>query len=162
MELEIDCLTSRKFLQKVSSYKCQFYTKICVTFKTGLSSSSDGCVKYKEKVTGSNQNRETPCNMKLKFTEPKNLLIKRLQTNYNISRKLLRPRQFLEKLMKILEDPFCRNKSGPFSLLNVAVYWQSSDTEACIKKLSQILANIIDNGGRGIGHRIYMTYCLKK
>ena len=103
MELEIDCLTSRKFLQKVSSYKCQFYTKICVTFKTGLLSSSDGCVKYKEKVTGSNQNLETPCNMKLKSTEPKNLLIKRLQTNYNISHKLLRPRQFLEKLMKILE-----------------------------------------------------------
>ena len=38
------------------------------------------------------------------------------------------------------------NKSGPFSLLNVAAYWQSSNTEAYAIKLSQILANNIDNG----------------
>ena len=37
--------------------------------------------------------------------------------------------------------------------------WQSSDTETCVKKLSQILANNIDNGGRGIGLRIYVRYC---
>ena len=37
------------------------------------------------------------------------------------------------------------NKSGPFSLLNVAAYWQSSNTEAYAIKLSQILANNIDN-----------------
>ena len=30
-----------------------------------------------------------------------------------------------------------------------AVYWQSSNTEACAKKLSQTLANNIDNGGEG-------------
>ena len=30
-------------------------------------------------------------------------------------------------------------------LLNVVVYWQSSNTEACVKKLSQMLANNIDN-----------------
>ena len=30
------------------------------------------------------------------------------------------------------------------------------------KKLSQILANNIDNVGRGIGLRIYLRYCLKK
>ena len=37
----------------------------------------------------------------------------------------------------------------PFSLLNVAAYWQSSNAEACAKKLSQILANNIDHGGKG-------------
>ena len=41
----------------------------------------------------------------------------------------------------------------------MAVYWQSSDTETCVKKLSQILANNIDNVGRGIGLRIYVRYC---
>ena len=50
---------------------------------------------------------------------------------FNISHKLSRPTQFLEKCLEI-----------------VAVYWQSSNTEACAKKLSQILANNIDNGGR--------------
>ena len=54
----------------------------------------------------------------------------------------------------------CRNKSGPSPLLNVAVYWQSSNTEACAKKLSQIIANNIDNGGREIGLRIYVRYCI--
>ena len=34
-----------------------------------------------------------------------------------------------------------------------------SDIETCVKKLSQILANNIDNGGRGIGLRIYVRYC---
>ena len=55
--------------------------------------------------------------------------------------------------------PLCRNKSDHFPLFNVAVYWQSSDTEACAKKLSQILANNINNGGTGIGLRIYVRYC---
>ena len=32
----------------------------------------------------------------------------------------------------------------------------------CVKKLSQILANNIDNWGRGIGLRTYVKYCLKK
>ena len=73
----------------------------------------------------------------------------------NISHKLLRPSQFLEKFMKILE----RSTLRPSPLLNVAVYWQSSDTETCVTKLSQILANNIDNGGRGIGLRIYVRYC---
>ena len=79
---------------------------------------------------------------------------------YNISHKWLRPSQFLEKnLWKFWNGPLCRNKSGPSPLLNVAVYWQSSDTETCVTKLSQILANNIDNGGRGIGLRIYVRYC---
>ena len=55
--------------------------------------------------------------------------------------------------------PPCRNKLGPSPLLNVVVYWQSSSTEACTKKLSQILANNIDNGGREVGLRIYVGYC---
>ena len=76
-------------------------------------------------------------------------------SSYNISHKLLRPSQFLEKFMEILN-------SGPFPLLNVAGYWKSSNTEACTQKLSQILANNIDHGGRGIGLRIYVRYCLKK
>ena len=41
-------------------------------------------------------------------------------------------------------------------------YWQSSNTEACAKKLSQILPNNIDNVGRVIGLRIYVRYCLKE
>ena len=48
------------------------------------------------------------------------------------------------------------------SLLNVATYWQSSNTEACAKKLSQMLAKNIDNGGRGVGLRIYVRYCRYK
>ena len=39
------------------------------------------------------------------------------------------------------------------------VYWQSSNTKACGKKLSQILANGTDNGGMGIGLKIYVSYC---
>ena len=49
------------------------------------------------------------------------------------------------------------NKAPP--LLNVVVYWQSSNAKVCAKKLSQILANNINNGGRGIGLRIYVRYC---
>ena len=64
-----------------------------------------------------------------------------------------------KNLWKFWNGPLCRNKSGPSPLLNVAVYWQSSDTETCVKKLSQILANNIDNGGRGIGLRIYVRCC---
>ena len=67
-----------------------------------------------------------------------------------------------KNLWKFWNGPLCRNKSGPSPLLNVAVYWQSSDTRTCVKKLSQILANNTDNGGRGIGLRIYVKYCPKK
>ena len=55
-----------------------------------------------------------------------------------------------KNLWKLLNGPLCGNKSGPFPLLNVAAYWQSSDTEACAEKLSQILADNIDNGGGGL------------
>ena len=53
-------------------------------FKVCLSSLSDGLVKYKEKnpdVSDSTQNVETTCNSKLKFTELKDLFIKRVQKN---------------------------------------------------------------------------------
>ena len=61
---------------------------------------------------------------------------------------------------KFWNGPVCINKSVPPSpLLNIAAYWQSSDTDACAKKLSQILSKDIDNGGRGIGLRSYVRYC---
>ena len=79
MELEMDCRISRILLQKVYSYKCQFCTKVCasssssisIVIKAGHSSSYDGWAKYKEKVPDvldPNQNVETTCNSKLKFT----------------------------------------------------------------------------------------------
>ena len=49
---------------------------MCI-FKAGLSSLSDGWAKYKGKVpdvSDSNQNVETTCNSKLKFTEPKRFI----------------------------------------------------------------------------------------
>ena len=57
------------------------HQSMCI-FKAGLSSESDDCVKYKEKVpdvSDSNKNVETTCNSKLKFGELKNLFIKRVQ-----------------------------------------------------------------------------------
>ena len=76
----------------------------------------------------------------------------------NISHKLLRPSQFLENLQKFRNDPLYRNKSSPFLLLNVTAYWQSSNSEACAKKLPQIVANNVDNGGRGIGLKVYVRF----
>ena len=70
---EMDYLTSRIILQKASSYKYQFWTKVC-----------DGWAKYKEKVpdmSDSNQKLETICNSKLKFAELKDLFIKKAQKN---------------------------------------------------------------------------------
>ena len=59
-----------------------------------------------------------------------------------------------KNLSKFWNDPLCRNKSGPFPQLNVAAYWKRSKSEACPKRLSQILANNIVNGG-GVGLRTY-------
>ena len=59
------------------------HQNMCV-FKVGLSSLSDGWAKYKEKVSDvsdPNQNVETACNSKLKFTEPKDLFTKKVQKN---------------------------------------------------------------------------------
>ena len=64
-----------------------------------------------------------------------------------------------KNLWKFWNGPLCKNKSGPSPLLNAAVYWQGIDTKTCAKKLSQILANNTDGGGREIGLRIYVSYC---
>ena len=71
MELEMECLTSRILLQKACSYRCQFCTKNMFIFKSGLSILYDVRAKYNEKipdVSDLNQNVETTCNYKLKFT----------------------------------------------------------------------------------------------
>ena len=58
---------------------------------------------------------------------------------HNISHKLLRPTQYLEKLPEILDLTHFAEINPPPSLLHVAVYWQGKNTEACAKKLPQIL-----------------------
>ena len=71
MELEMDCLTSKRLLQKNCSYKCQFCTKVWASPKAGPSCSYDDWTKCKEKVpdvSDLNQNVKTTCNSKLKFT----------------------------------------------------------------------------------------------
>ena len=70
MELEKDCLTSRRLLQEICSYKCQFCAKVLASSKAGVSSSYDGWAKCKEKVldvSDPSQNVETTCNSELKF-----------------------------------------------------------------------------------------------
>ena len=70
----MDCLTLRRLLQKVCSYKCQFYTKVRAFSSLqcwSLTISRDGWAKCKEKVTDvsdPNQNVETRSHSKLKFT----------------------------------------------------------------------------------------------
>ena len=49
----------------------------------------------------------------------------------------MRPTQYLEKLPEILELTHFAEINPP--LLHVAVYWQGKNTEACAKKLPQIL-----------------------
>ena len=56
------------------------HQSLCI-FKAGLSSLGDGWAKYKQKVpdlSDSNQNLETTCNSKRKFTELNNFFIKRV------------------------------------------------------------------------------------
>ena len=59
-------------------------------------------------------------------------------------------------------DHFTEINQAPSPYSMFAAYRQSSNNEFCAKKLSQIFANNIDNGGRGIGLRICVRYCLKK
>ena len=74
MELEMDCLTLRRLLQKVCSYKCQFSTNVRAFSSLqcwSLTSSHDGWEKCKEKVPDvsyPNQNVDTRGHSKLKFT----------------------------------------------------------------------------------------------
>ena len=87
MELEMDFLTSRILSHKTYSYKCQFCTKVCASSRLAVLISQDKYkekVKHKEKVPDvsySNQNIEITCNSKLKFSQLKDLLIKREQKN---------------------------------------------------------------------------------
>ena len=61
-----------------------------------------------------------------------------------------------KRFCKFCNGLFSRHKTGSSRLLNVASYWKSSNAKACAKKLSQILANNIDNGWREIRLRIYV------
>ena len=89
-DLEMDCLASRILLQNACSYKFQFCTKICasrlyVSSRLVSPNESYECwAKYKEKVpyvSDPNQNIDTKCYSKLKFTKLKDLFIKRVQKN---------------------------------------------------------------------------------
>ena len=104
------------------------------------------CPRYFLKIAGKPNNYQFYLPNFLKFCD-------------NISHKLLRPTKFLGKFWKFWNGLLCRNKSGSFPLLSVTVYWQSSNAKACAKKVSQILVNNMDNGGREIGLRIYVRYC---
>ena len=56
---------------------------------------------------------------------------------------------YCKHFRKLWNGPFCWNKSRCSSpLVSVATFWKSSNTKACIKKLSEILENIIGNGGK--------------
>ena len=68
----------------------------------------------------------------------------------NISHKVFRPTQFLEKIMEVLEWSTFQKEIGALPQLNVAAYWKSSNTKVCTNNLSQILAKNINNGERGL------------
>ena len=81
---------------------------------------------------------------------PTNVFLKLLENQINTNFYLpIFFKNSWKNLWKFWNGPPCRNTSGPSHLLNIAVSWQSSDTDTCVKKLSQILANNIDNVGEG-------------
>ena len=70
MELGIDCPTSRILAESLLTQMSVLHQSMRI-FKAGLSSSYDDWEKYNEKVpdvSDPNQNIETTCNSKLKFT----------------------------------------------------------------------------------------------
>ena len=69
---------------------------------------------------------------------------------YNNSHKLLRPIQFLKNFLEILKW------STLYQAFPPPTPDSRTNTEACAKKLPQLFAIKIDNGG---GLRIYMSYC---
>ena len=81
MELEIDCLTLRKLLQKFCSYKCQFCTNVwAFSSRTGLSSMAGQNVKKKYLIC------QIPIKMLKQEATPnssldKDLFIKNVQKN---------------------------------------------------------------------------------
>ena len=56
--------------------------------------------------------------------------------------------------MEIFEWSTLQKYIGPLILLSVAADWKSSNTNACPKQLSLILANKIDNGGGGLSQTL--------
>ena len=67
----MDCLASMILLQKSFQLQISVLQQGMWFFKAVLPSLSDGLAKYKEKVpdvSDPNQNVETTCNSKLKFT----------------------------------------------------------------------------------------------
>ena len=73
MRLEMNCLTSRRLLQKICSKECQFSAPKYEYFPRLVSHvyMIAGQNKFKEKVpdvSDPNQNAETACSSKLKFT----------------------------------------------------------------------------------------------
>ena len=67
-----------------------------------------------------------------------------------------------KNLLKFGNGLLCRNNSFSSSWSMLQDIGRVEKTEVCTKKMSQILANNIDNGVREIGLRIYVRYCLKK
>ena len=55
-----------------------------------------------------------------------------------------------KNLWKFWNGPLCRNKSGPSPLLNVAVYWQSSDTKLVSRNCLRYLQTTLIMGGGGL------------
>ena len=72
----------------------------------------------------------------------------------NVSHKLFRPSSGKVIWNSRMVDFPHINESTP--LLHAAASWKRSNTEACVKKLSQILANNIDNGSSEIGLIIFV------
>ena len=56
--------------------------------------------------------------------------------------------------MEIFEWSTLQKYIGPLALLSVTADWKSSNTNACTKQLSLILANKIDNGGGGLSQNL--------
>ena len=73
MELEMDCLTSNRLLQKICSYKCQFsapkYGHLPrLVSQVHMAAGQNKCKEKVPDVSDPDQNDETTCNSKLKFT----------------------------------------------------------------------------------------------
>ena len=76
LQLKMDCLASRVTSEKDSNYKCQFCTKLCISKEALLRHVR---TKHKDKATDlsdSRQGTRTPCQLKLKITELKDMYVK--------------------------------------------------------------------------------------
>ena len=83
MKLEMDFLSSRYFCRTLAATNVSSAPKY-VHLQSWSLKLSDGWARYKEKVPDVSdciQNVETTCSSKLKFTELKDLFIKRVQKN---------------------------------------------------------------------------------